>query len=47
MIEGNLRLLYDPEHVCTAREQIDEWILLQGHPGSAPEQRVAALPLET
>ncbi len=29
VIEGNLRLLYDPAHLCSESEQIAEWILLQ------------------
>jgi small conductance mechanosensitive channel len=34
VIEGNLRLLYDPEHLCTASEQIAEWVLLRVLGGS-------------
>ncbi|MCP9835726.1 MULTISPECIES: mechanosensitive ion channel family protein [unclassified Cyanobium] len=29
VIEGNLRLLYDPQHLCSESEQIAEWILLR------------------
>lgn len=29
VIEGNLRLLYDPEHLCSESEQIAEWILVR------------------
>jgi hypothetical protein len=37
VIEGKLRLLYVPEHHCTAKKQIAEWILHLGEPGGAPE----------
>ncbi len=46
VIEGNLRLLYDPEHLCSESEQIAEWILVRllGGSGEAcepsPLQRV-------
>jgi small conductance mechanosensitive channel len=36
VIEGNLRLLYDPEHLCSASEQMAEWILLQVLGGNEP-----------
>jgi hypothetical protein len=29
VIEGNLRLLYDPVHPCSASEKMGQWILLQ------------------
>ncbi len=50
VIEGNLRLLYDPEHLCSASEQMAEWILLQVLGGNeqacehAPLQGLATAP---
>jgi len=47
VIEGNLRLLYDPEHLCSESEQIAEWILVRVLGGSdgacepSPLQRVS------
>ena len=34
VIEGNLRLLYIPEHICSESEQIAEWLLLRMIGGS-------------
>jgi small conductance mechanosensitive channel len=34
VIEGNLRLLYFPEHICSESEQIAEWVLLRMIGGS-------------
>lgn len=34
VIEGNLRLLYDPEHLCSESEQLAEWVLVKVLGGS-------------
>jgi len=34
VIEGNLRLLYDPEQLCSESEQIAEWVLIRVLEGS-------------
>ena len=34
VIEGNLRLLYDPEQLCSESEQIAEWVLIRVLGGS-------------
>ncbi|MBW4529691.1 MAG: mechanosensitive ion channel family protein [Aphanothece saxicola GSE-SYN-MK-01-06B] len=34
VIEGNLRLLYNPEHLCSESEQIAEWVLIRVLGGS-------------
>jgi small conductance mechanosensitive channel len=34
VIEGNLRLLYDPEQLCSQSEQIAEWVLIRVLGGS-------------
>lgn len=52
VIEGNLRLLYDPEHLCSESEQIAEWVLVRVLGGSggacepSPLQRVTGSPPE-
>ncbi|WP_259723667.1 mechanosensitive ion channel family protein [Synechococcus sp. CS-1332] len=47
VIEGNLRLLYDPAHLCSESEQIAEWILLRvmgGNEGACEQPPLQAVP---